>query len=292
MIDTADFDAVVRRCFPGARLRGVEVLTGGVNAQVHRLDLTLADGEVTAVVLRIHGDDPNALSADREFALLYAVQGAGVPVPRPIEVDADGQMLGRPWVLMPFVDGVKGLVVPDRSIETMADTLASIHRVDIEILPTLPERRDPLPDAIGFLPEDNEWLQLRIWLERQADTACTGPSVLLHGDFWPGNLLWRGNKIAAILDWEDAAVGDPLSDIAGACLELRYNHGAAGAARFRDAYAVHGPIDHRRLALWQIYVAAAAQRFMTRWGLEPDREAHMRSVALESIREAGTVVMS
>jgi aminoglycoside phosphotransferase (APT) family kinase protein len=40
--------------------------------------------------------------------------------------------------------------------------------------------------------------------------------VLLHGDFWPGNALWRDGALVAILDWEDAAIGDPLADVANA----------------------------------------------------------------------------
>ncbi|NRA57302.1 MAG: phosphotransferase [Phycisphaerales bacterium] len=292
MTEASGFDAVVRRCFPGATLRGVEALTGGVSAQVHRLDLDLPGGESTSVVLRIHGDDPNALTADREFALLRAVCDTGVPVPRPIDVDAGGDLIGRPWVLMPFVDGATELPDADRGIEAMADALASINRMGREALPTLPDRCDPLPEAIEFLPEGDEWLALRTWLAMQTGTTYDGTPALLHGDFWPGNLLWRDGAIVAILDWEDAAVGDPLSDVAGACLEIRYDHGVTGAQRFRDAYAAHAPIDDRRLAMWQVYVAAAAQRFMGRWGLEPDREANMRRVALESIREAASTLMS
>jgi hypothetical protein len=40
------------------------------------------------------------------------------------------------------------------------------------------------------------------------------------------------------------------------------------------------------LALWQVYVAAAAQRHMGAWGLERAREDHMRQTALRQIREA------
>ena len=50
-------------------------------------------------------------------------------------------------------------------------------------------------------------------------------------------------------------------------------------------------IDWDRLALWQTYVAATAQRFMGDWGLASDREAHMRKIALTSIQEAGAALM-
>lgn len=286
------FDAVVRRLFPGATLNGTQSLAGGVSAQVHRLDLTLEGGSKSAVVLRIHGDAPLALSADREFTLLRAVHDAGMPVPRPIDVDADGDVLGRPCLLMPFAEGTTELDDPDRCIDALAGALASIHAVPVRTLPPLPKRRDPLPDMIGFLPEGDEWRQLRAWLEQHEYTSFEGSATLLHGDFWPGNVLWRDGRIAAILDWEDAAIGDPMSDVAGACLELRYDHDVAGAARFREAYAAYRPIDPSRFALWQVYVASAAQHFMGRWGLDPDRETRMRRVALESIREAASLLMA
>ncbi|MEQ8691366.1 MAG: phosphotransferase, partial [Pseudomonadales bacterium] len=151
----------------------------------------------------------------------------------------------------------------------------------------LPLRLDPLPEVLDFLPEGDEWQALRDCLQRIPATAYTEEPKLLHGDYWPENILWQGDRIAAVLDWEDAAIGDPLSDVAAAGLELRYKFGVQAMHEFTRAYAAHQPLDSRRLALWRIYVAAAAQRYMGAWGLEPEYEAHMRSEALACIREAG-----
>ena len=40
------------------------------------------------------------------------------------------------------------------------------------------------------------------------------PPALLHGDYWPGNILWKDGRLAAVIDWEDACLGDPLVDLA------------------------------------------------------------------------------
>ena len=114
--------------------------------------------------------------------------------------------------------------------------------------------------------------------------------MLLHGDYWPENILWHNGAISAVLDWEDAAVGDPLSDVACCALELRYRFGKVRTQEFLHAYAQYRPVDNNRLALWQVYVAAAAQQFMSNWGLDPDIEAYMRQQALASIREAEQVL--
>lgn len=40
-----------------------------------------------------------------------------------------------------------------------------------------------------------------------------GPTVYVHGDVWPGNLIWAGDEIAACIDWKTAGVGAPGVDL-------------------------------------------------------------------------------
>jgi aminoglycoside phosphotransferase (APT) family kinase protein len=173
----------------------------------------------------------------------------------------------------------------------MAETLAEVHSLPIVGLPTLPKRNDPLPEIFDYLPQDTEFAALRQRLSEMGDTAYEGTCALLHGDFWPGNLLWKDQHLVGILDWEDAAYGDPLSDVACTALELTYVAGTDGAERFVRAYGRLRPIDPRRFALWQIYVAAAGHHSMAGWGLEASREAHMRATALSVIRQASVLVI-
>jgi hypothetical protein len=58
------------------------------------------------------------------------------------------------------------------------------------------------------------------------------------------------------------------------------------------AYQAERNVDVERLAVWQIYVAAAAQYFMSEWGLPVRQERHMRKTALLAIREAGEFLMN
>lgn len=41
----------------------------------------------------------------------------------------------------------------------------------------------------------------------------------LHGDYYPGNLLARGDRRAAVLDWDEAYIGTPDSELAAAAWE-------------------------------------------------------------------------
>jgi aminoglycoside phosphotransferase (APT) family kinase protein len=288
------YRSLVSLLYPDAQLDAMVRLTGGVSADVHRLDLKWPDGRAQQLVLRAHGASHSGHAAELEYQLLQALHDAGVLVPKPIHVDASGSLLPDPFLLMAFVEGSTAIPVGQELhyIDAMAAVLAGIHSAPVHGLPTLPIRSDPLSDVFEYLPEGTEWVELRAYLGELTDTGYEQTPKLLHGDFWPENLLWRGGAVAAILDWEDAALGDPLADVAGCRVELRYKFGQASMQLFTQAYAKHQPVDLNRLALWQVYVAAAAQRYMGGWGLEPTLEAHMRVEALASIREAGALLMS
>lgn len=56
-------------------------------------------------------------------------------------------------------------------------------------------------------------------LLQQADVQVTehgrpaGEPVYLHGDVWPGNMIWNGGQLAALIDWKTAGVGAPGVDL-------------------------------------------------------------------------------
>lgn len=285
---------IVSRLFPGAELVDTQRLAGGVSADVLRLDIRLPDGNTTSVVLRAHGASHHGHPAELEYRLLETLHRKGLPVPEPLLVDASGELLADPFLVIALAEGSSEIPADrqGRRIDAMATMLASIHGLSTAGLPELPARLDPLPEVFDYLGDGAEWSALRSHLGSLSGTAYSGTHRLLHGDYWPSNLLWQEEAIAAILDWEDAALGDPLSDVACCQVELRYKFGRPAMQRFLAAYADHVPVDNTRLALWQVYVAAAAQRFMGSWGLDPALEAHMRREALASIREAGAVLMA
>lgn len=239
-------------------------------------------------MLRIHGENHSGHPAHLEFTLLNALYKAGLQVPEPVLWDDSAQVLSQPFLVTTMMSGTDEVQAEPKihHIDTMAIELARIHTLSTKGLPDLPERRDPLPELLDYVPPDPKWQPLLQYLAGLDDTGYSGEDCLLHGDFWPGNLLWQSGKISAILDWEDAAIGDPLSDVACTCLELRYLYGQKGMTRFADQYAQHLTIDRKRLALWQIYVAAAAQKYMGLWRLDADRENHMREQAFQAITES------
>ncbi|WP_298300897.1 phosphotransferase family protein [uncultured Erythrobacter sp.] len=286
-------ERLIAHHFPGAQLQSFSPLAGGVSADVSLLELILADGTPRKLVLRAHGKRHCGLPLVTEFDLLRALASASLPVPEPLDKDESNAILEHPYVLLEYVEGsteIPSDCVGER-IDAMAQQLVAIHQSDTAALPALPPRSDPVPELLGFLGEDAEWDRLRAALRLLGDCPSTSRISLLHGDYWPQNIIWKNNAVAAVIDWEDAGLGDPISDVACACLELSYLYGQEGAAQFSESYQKALPVDPFRFALWQAYVAASGVQSMGNWGLPPERVASMRMVARASIREATTKII-
>jgi aminoglycoside phosphotransferase (APT) family kinase protein len=253
-----DLEAIVERLAPGARLVTAAPLTGGVSAAVSGVTISHADGGDERIVVRRHrevaGKPAPAARAEREFALLQRLHARGVAVPRP-------RCFVPPVTLV--VDRVTGdTTLPAHPEAALASTLEAIHLVDPEGLPLGDVVIDPIPHLLEWLPSLASSDALR-----QGCGAFEGSLRLLHADYWPGNVLWRGGVITAVLDWEDACAGDPLVDVACMRAELYRLADEGTAGRFTEAYADRMPVDRPRLAWWDLFMATASLVYMDGWGL-------------------------
>ena len=83
-------------------------------------------------------------------------------------------------------------------------------------------------------------------------------TVLVHGDFKPGNALLDGDRIVALLDWELAHLGDPAEDLGWVTQPLRAGeHQIAGAwerAQLLDRYraATGWEVDESAVDWWNV----------------------------------------
>ena len=48
--------------------------------------------------------------------------------------------------------------------------------------------------------------------------------------------MWRDGRLVAVIDWEDARIGDPLADLACARVELRCEYGSEATGSFTERY--------------------------------------------------------
>ncbi|TSD85898.1 phosphotransferase [Mycobacterium sp. KBS0706] len=276
---------LLQHVLPGARLRAARPLAGGVSAEVTALEVVHPDGRAETLVLRRHGAADLARDPDiaaHEFRLLQLLQAAGVPAPLPLYLDESGTILPTPFLLQSFVDGDTEDVPADLDdhMRQLAGALAAIHRVPASEVPFLPLQEEQAAALIAQpRPELDESLaesRLRTALAASWPPPRRNPPVLLHGDVWPGNLLWRGGRLQAMVDWEDAAIGDPLADLANARLELFIALGENAMAALTRHYLAISAIDTAALPLWDLWAALRPIAGLPGWGLEPEVEHRLR----------------
>jgi aminoglycoside phosphotransferase (APT) family kinase protein len=223
------------------------------------------------------------LETDRgvEFTVLRALEATDVPAPRARWLDATGEWLGRPSLVMRREPGVCDYFVVNgdrpgsarlRLAERFCDLLAQVHLVDWETAGMGAFLDDPGPSAA--IVELDRWeavlrrdqleaypeLELAmVWLR---DSAPRSPAtVLVHGDFKPGNVLLEGDEITALLDWELAHLGDPMEDLGWVTQPLRVKeHLIPGVWERRDLFeryarATGFEVDETSVAWWSVFAS-------------------------------------
>jgi aminoglycoside phosphotransferase (APT) family kinase protein len=208
-----------------------------------------------------------------EFAVMRFLEGSGVPVPRPLWLDADGKTFGRPFFITERVPGAAdfGLVraaPPDgssrRVLEHLVTVAARLHGVD-------PSGLEPALDAPSAadaaLCQVDYWEDVFVrnrmepwpavdyafaWLRKHAPRA--GRVGIVHGDFRLGNFLYHEGRVTALLDWEMVHLGDPLEDIAWAYRFPWTLQPVLSLEEFVDRYNVLAPepVDAERLNYYRI----------------------------------------
>ncbi|MFL2536141.1 MAG: phosphotransferase family protein [Candidatus Azotimanducaceae bacterium] len=273
-------------------------LLGGVSADVFVLQVKDSKGQETQWVLRQNKSDEDQTAARaailREYELTCTLHKQGFCVPEPLNICLNAVEYGGPFWVMTYIPGSTDLGNGHLAtrLETMAESLTQIHNVPVGALPKLPDRTNPVPELYDYLPAGPDWLALRAGLDGNHFCEYQGAPALLHGDFWAGNLIWDQDRLVGILDWEDAAIGDPMCDLAAARLELLWRFDHKTVQRFTQHYAERLPIHPWRLALWQVFVGSAALKFMGDWGLDETLVNHMRRLSATFIENSSYQVLT
>jgi aminoglycoside phosphotransferase (APT) family kinase protein len=233
-LDLTAFAAYFAAAQPGAAegpLRA-SVLPGGKS----NITYDVTDGDHHWVVRRPPLGHVLATAHDmgREYRVISALAGTTVPVPETWLLCEDPEVIGAPFYVMAKVAGTAyrtaaqlEAVGADRTrvmATRMINTLADLHAVQ--------------PEAVGLAdfgrPEGYLGRQVRRWKKQldasrsrdlpgadelhaalEARVPAESDAAIVHGDFRLDNLLiGGGDRVTAVLDWEMATLGDPLTDIA------------------------------------------------------------------------------
>lgn len=295
-----DWQALVDRVIAGGRLLEFRRLHGGVSAEATALEVLGPDGDRIKLVVRKHGEadwrcEPHVSA--REFALMKLLHGQGMPVPKPYLAGGIGGTDELPYIVVEYIEGASGMDESDRpgGARRLAEALAKLHRIDTGLLhePGLRLERQAervtatLARRLAKLDESLDEPLIRGTLEAGWPPASANADAILHGDYWPGNTLWREGSLAAIIDWEDAAIGDPLADLANARLEIAWAYGEEAAEEFEERYRAAMPqLSYDYLYLWELVAALRPASRLQDWGLDRETEERMRAVHARFVRQA------
>ena len=248
-----------------------EVIAGGRSNVTYRV----TDGTTVWVVRRppLGGVLATAHDVAREARVMHALAGTAVPVPPVLHLCEDSDVIGAPFVVMAYVDGVvlrsaqeMAPYTPDdlrRASEMLVDTLLDLHEVDPD---TVGLSRFGRPE--GFLERNlqrwsTQWERSRtrdlpivdrIAGRLAADVPITQRVSVVHGDYRLDNVMFTPDlgAIAAVVDWELSTLGDPLADlgllltyteVAGKVLGGGSPDGLLNADETLRRYAASSPLD-------------------------------------------------
>ncbi|MCA9873537.1 MAG: phosphotransferase family protein, partial [Anaerolineales bacterium] len=235
---------------PNGRLRRTWPLAGGISADMTAVEMEDGNGRAQKFVVRQYGpthQQQNPHIAAHEFQLLRRLQDAGIAAPPPHYADPAGALLGKPCLVMGYIEGQLDFAPADlpQAMRQFAHHLAQIHSLTDAKLgwPLLPRLGVACPELAR--PQSDSALETAPL--RRALAAAVRPSsptaVLLHGDYWPGNVLWQAGEITAVIDWEDARLGDPLFDLSISRLDVAWIFGPEARAIFTQAYVAETTVD-------------------------------------------------
>lgn len=267
------FEALAQKIAPGGRLLRAWALQGGISAETTALEIQEADGGRMRVIVRRPGEAAlkhNPQAARDEYRVLEVAQALGLAAPRPYLLCPPGEITPTPGLVMEYVEGEPEFDPADREAYAVqfAEHLAQIHRADVaqfdlSFLPRPEEvaARELMrrPAAVDTLAE-RRIRRIRETLASIWPPEPRNPPRLLHGDYWPGNTLWKGDRLVAVIDWEDAMVGDPLADFAISRLDLLWILGSTAMEAFSRRYLARTELDTAHLPYWDLYAALRLAR--------------------------------
>jgi len=289
--------ALLERIAPGSRLVRVELLPGSFSNHTHRVEACLPGGEALKCAVRryqIFGDYDRGQKARREFKAFELMNRSGIPSPEPLLLDDTGEILGVPGIVTRFVEGKLLLDAPEEPLEwarKLAVMLARIHGIPLDEA-ARGFLLDADAEASWFLNGETapEYMQAfpggaELWatLQKLYPARQPVPPALVHIDYWSGNILWQKGEISAVLDWEEAACGDPTIDVAYARMNMYLMGLPEAAEEFLRAYEAERGCKAENLGLWELAAAVRPMVDPADWQL--DRE-ETRERFVEFIEEA------
>ena len=213
---------------------------------------------------------PSAHAVDREHRVMAALAGTDVPVPAMRALCVDPAVIGTAFYIMDYVEGrilwdpaMPGMTPAMRAahFDELNRVIAALHMVDYAAVGladfgkpgayvTRQIARWTRQYEAGLAPRIASMDRLIAWLP--ANVPAEDPTSIVHGDFRIDNVIFHPSepRVLAVLDWELATLGHPLSDFAYHAMAWRLSAAEFRGMRGADFDALGIPTESGYIAAY------------------------------------------
>jgi aminoglycoside phosphotransferase (APT) family kinase protein len=241
----------------------------------YRVDVETADGSVRELFLQRGGRGGlgSFMGFDREAEVYRALEPLGIPIPHVWGVDEARDVLlvdrapGLTWFQPPRDPAVALAVAQDFMQHLAAWHKAGAAALDLPSFGPVKTVREHQEDQLAAIKESFDAQDAREPIDLLASTQLehllghvpdvADAPVLVQGDTGPGNLMYEGDRVTAIIDWELAHIGDPMDDIAWLSWRATQHGWPDFPARLREYEAASGiTVDPARVHYYRLNACA------------------------------------
>lgn len=214
------------------------------------------------VVLRAPTPRIDEVGIGCNAAALQTAARYGIAAPRLLGSDLGGETTGVAASVETVVRGASDWSSPTSAdrLRSAGRAIAALHRFNHEPSARLPYR--PRPIAVDDFARDRRLGRLPTTpLLRRADERLSGIEppehrvVFVHGDVWPGNMIWTGGSEPVLIDWKTAGVGDPGVDLAELRKQVAITFGADAPAEVLRGWEDGSGSPATDLPYWDVVAA-------------------------------------
>lgn len=245
-------EAWLRTKLPAAEALSIgplEKATSGYASEIHFFDLNWRDGDQEKTEKLVIREAPTELQIHPDydvgiqFNIIRCLEGSSVPMPRTYWLEEDEKVLGAPFFIMGRVDGeILNPIQPgeeprgplfeaspeqrSRMWRQAIEVIANINTVDWERL-GLSFLGVPKNGTDALDRQISHYERMWKWGGVQPQSIFDTPFAwfksnrfepehisLCWGDARLGNLMYRNDRVVAVLDWDMAHIGAPEADLA------------------------------------------------------------------------------
>lgn len=259
----------------------VKRILGGMETEIHSFSCKYQENGKSMelkFVVRLYHSKYGFEFAESEFEVLKKLKTKNYPVPEVFFKETTPRYLGKPFIIIEFIDGIlmgekmlKSLEKGDfQTLQILVDQFSELflklHRIDWLIL--VEDKNEFLQDPKGLVMNLMNWYENKIkkydmnsvipvikWLKSRMGSVNFPKEnlSLVHGDFHPNNIILKGTE-PYVIDWHGIRIRDYRTDLGQTSLLIEVYVGKELRNSFVDSYVKQGG-NIQNLAFFEVLAA-------------------------------------